>query len=239
MIKTMYLKKKLFFYYKMTLEINNIKTRLIDDKTFFFHNETIISPFHHIPIKQQYYNVVIEIPKMTKKKMEINMKDAFNPIIQDVENDKPREYDYGYMLFNYGMLPQTWENPDELDPISKLPGDGDPIDIIEIGYQQKKIGDIVQVKILGVLPLIDQNETDWKIICIDINDVFADKINDIDDIDKVLPGTCLAIKSWFQNYKFKSKGIINNFVFENFGNKELALEIIEHGHGQYKKKFLN
>lgn len=31
-------------------------------------------------------------------------------------------------------------------------------------------GDVVHVKILGTLALIDQSETDWKIIAINVND---------------------------------------------------------------------
>lgn len=34
-----------------------------------------------------------------------------------------------------------------------------------------------QVKILGVMALLDEGETDWKLIAIDINDPMADKVN--------------------------------------------------------------
>ena len=30
---------------------------------------------------------------------------------QDVKNGTLREYAYGDMLYNYGCLPQTWEDP--------------------------------------------------------------------------------------------------------------------------------
>ena len=35
-------------------------------------------------------------------------------------------------------------------------GDGDPVDIIEIGSKVHQPGDIVQVKILGTLAMIDE-----------------------------------------------------------------------------------
>lgn len=38
-------------------------------------------------------------------------------------------------------------------------------------------GDVVQVKILGVLALIDEDATDWKIITINVNDPEAEKFH--------------------------------------------------------------
>lgn len=38
-------------------------------------------------------------------------------------------------------------------------------------------GEVKQVKILGTVALIDEGETDWKILCIDVNDPWAEKIN--------------------------------------------------------------
>lgn len=53
--------------------------------------------------------------------------------MQDVKNSLPRYYTYGVPLFNYGLLPQTWEDPNYVDPDTKSLGDGDPIDAIELG----------------------------------------------------------------------------------------------------------
>ena len=38
-------------------------------------------------------------------------------------------------------------------------------------------GEVVHVKILGVLALIDQGETDWKLIAINVNDPEASKFH--------------------------------------------------------------
>ncbi len=43
--------------------------------------------------------------------VQISTKEPFNPIRQDVSKGKPREYVWGDMMFNYGALPQTWEDP--------------------------------------------------------------------------------------------------------------------------------
>ena len=43
---------------------------------------------------------------------------------------------------------QTWENPDLDDPIIKLSGDNDPLDVVELG-DPIPYGSIVPVRILG------------------------------------------------------------------------------------------
>lgn len=56
-------------------------------------------------------------------------------------------------------------------------GDNDPIDVCEIGEEIGYRGQIKQVKILGVLALLDEGETDWKLLAIDIRDPMAEKLN--------------------------------------------------------------
>ena len=120
--------------------------------------------------------MICEIPKWTRQKMEINTKEKYNPIKQDIKNKKLREYVWGDMLFNYGALPQTWEDPKHISPQTKKKGDDDPLDIIDIGTSQVPMGIVYKVKILGVLGLIDDNETDWKIIAINKNDLLYNKL---------------------------------------------------------------
>ena len=40
-----------------------------------------------------------------------------------------------------------------------------------------KQGDVKQVKVLGILAMIDEGETDWKVIAIDVNDPMAKDMN--------------------------------------------------------------
>ena len=41
---------------------------------------------------------------------------------------------HGYM-WNYGSIPQTWEDPNFIDPHTGVGGDNDPVDILEVGRQ--------------------------------------------------------------------------------------------------------
>ena len=51
---------------------------------------------------------------------------------------------------------QTWENPNVVDERTGCKGDNDPIDVCEIGHRVAKRGDVVQVKVLGTIALIDE-----------------------------------------------------------------------------------
>lgn len=105
--------------------------------------------------------MVVEIPRWTNAKMEvcslyqcctilysclfevcsfqINLKECLNPIKQDIKKGLPRFVPncfphHGY-IWNYGAIPQTWEDPNFVDENTKAKGDNDPIDCIEIGFR--------------------------------------------------------------------------------------------------------
>lgn len=99
------------------------------------------------------------------------------------------------------MQHQTWEDPDNAFPETHTHGDNDPLDACEIGEQVAYCGQVKQVKVLGVMLLLDEGETDWKIIVIDVNDPLAFKLNDIDDVQTHLPGLLEATVEWFRLYK--------------------------------------
>ena len=49
--------------------------------------------------------------------------------------------------------------------------------------------------------MIDEGETDWKLLAIDVNDPLADKLNDVADIEQEMPGFLAATVEWFKIYK--------------------------------------
>jgi nucleosome-remodeling factor subunit len=198
-----------------------------------------ISPFHDIPLKvdadKKIFNMVVEIPRWTNAKMEIATKDPLNPIKQDVKKGKLRYVHncfphHGY-IWNYGALPQTWEDPNHVDPATGAKGDNDPIDVCEIGSRIHRRGAVVPVKILGVFALIDEGETDWKLLAIDVNDPMAEKLNDIEDVEKVMPGYLRATVEWFRIYKIPDGKPENQFAFNGEAkNAEFAHKVVEETH---------
>lgn len=189
-----------------------------------------ISPWHDVPLYNNdgSVNFICEIPKWTRKKMEIATGEPFNPIKQDTKNGKLREYTWGDMMFNYGALPQTWEDPDHITSGTGCKGDNDPIDVVEIGTKQWPCGAIVQVKILGVLALIDDGETDWKLLCINIEDHYAPMISDVEDIEAHMPGCINAIRDWLRDYKTPK---VNQYGYEGkCMNRDFAEAVVAETH---------
>uniref|UniRef100_T1IWU8 Inorganic pyrophosphatase n=1 Tax=Strigamia maritima TaxID=126957 RepID=T1IWU8_STRMM len=217
-------------------------------RIYFKDDKGTISPFHDIPLfadeGNSIFNMVVEVPRWTNAKMEINTKEAMNPISQDTKKEKLRFVHncfphHGY-IWNYGALPQTWENPESIDEATKCKGDNDPIDVCEIGQRVAKRGDVLQVKILGTMALIDEGETDWKLLAIDVNDPLADSLNDVADIEKIMPGFLRATHEWFRIYKMPDGKPENKFAFNGEAkNKEFALKIIQETHQYWKNLIKN
>lgn len=193
-----------------------------------------ISPWHDIPLEGENgtYNMVVEIPKMTKAKMEISTKEEYNPIAQDIKKGKLRDY-HGPIFWNYGCLPQTWEDPTVEHPELNVFGDDDPVDVVEIGGSALPMGSVKEVKILGVLAMIDDGELDWKIVAVANDDPLAEQYNDIDDVpDAVKDG----IREWFRWYKTPDDKPLNEFGFdEKFLDVAKTKEVIEETNEHWKK----
>jgi inorganic pyrophosphatase len=188
--------------------------------------------------------MVVEVPRWTNAKMEISKDDKLNPIKQDVKKGKLRFVDncfphHGY-IWNYGALPQTWEDPNLTDEHTGQKGDNDPIDVCEIGFRVRNRGDVIQVKALGIMALIDEGETDWKVIAIDVNDPLANDLNDIEDVEKHMPGFLRATNEWFRIYKIPTGKPENQFAFDGEAkNKEFAHKIIEQLHEEWRQLVFN
>uniref|UniRef100_A0AAY4ASU4 inorganic diphosphatase n=1 Tax=Denticeps clupeoides TaxID=299321 RepID=A0AAY4ASU4_9TELE len=216
-----------------------------------------ISPFHDIPLyaseeqvcylgcfflmikSDTLFNMVVEVPRWSNAKMEIATKEALNPIKQDVKKGKLRYvanvFPHKGYIWNYGALPQTWEDPSHTDSDTKCCGDNDPIDVCDIGSQVCSSGQVIRVKVLGALALIDEGETDWKIIAINADDPEAQKLNSIDDVRKLKPGHLEATVDWFKRYKVPDGKPENDFAFNGqFKDKDFAVQVITTTHEHWR-----
>lgn len=61
------------------------------------------------------------------------------------------------------------------------------VDVVEIGDAQRKIGEVLKIKPLAALAMIDEGELDWKIVAISLDDPKAHLVNDVDDVEKHFP----------------------------------------------------
>ena len=65
------------------------------------------------------------------------------------------------------------------------------VDCVEIGDRQAKIGEVLKVKPLAVLAMIDEGELDWKIVTISVDDPKANMVNNAADVEKNFPVSLL------------------------------------------------
>nr|ACQ57858.1 Inorganic pyrophosphatase [Anoplopoma fimbria] len=217
-----------------------------------------ISPFHDISLiaeteqdkdvptkkpkkneSEVLFNMVVEVPRWSNAKMEIATKEPLNPIKQDLKKGKLRYvaniFPHKGYIWNYGALPQTWEDPDHTDKETKCCGDNDPIDVCEIGTQVCFPGQVIQVKVLGILAMIDEGEMDWKVIAINAKDPDAKNLNNIEDVRKSRPGHLEATVDWFRKYKVPDGKPENQFGFKGqFKDKDFAVEIIKSTHEHWR-----
>ena len=233
--------------YKKLSNYSTEQRGCLNDQSFRLYfkskDNNIVSPFHDIPLhtdKDNIYNMVVEVPRWSNAKLEICTTEIMNPIKHDVKNGTLRYVancfpHHGY-LWNYGCLPQTWEDPRYVEIETNTKGDSDPIDVCEIGSRIHNIGSVIKVKLLGILCLIDEDETDWKILAIDINDPLAHQINNVHDIKKKMPGLIEATVNWYRVYKTPFGSLPNKFGFgAELQDVKFTSDIVNDVHMHWKK----
>ncbi|EER02874.1 conserved hypothetical protein [Perkinsus marinus ATCC 50983] len=171
-----------------------------------------------------------------RAKFEVATKEVHNPIRQDRRSDGRLRYYGKEPSFNYGALPQTWEDPSVQDEETKLYGDRDPLDLVELGDRPIPTGTVAEVKVLGCFCLLDQGEVDWKVLAINTDDAMSERINSLDDLARYMPGRAEEVMHWFRTYKML-EGKPENEI--GYGGRLLPLEkaekVITSAHKQWEK----
>jgi len=241
---------------------------------YFLRYGNLISPWDDIPYKQKQqppqppnylYHYVVEIPRGTNAKLEIDYQDSpYHPIRQDTigkrteTGERPLRFvpdilgQKGYPV-NYGSIPQTWSSRDiafVTDTGEELFGDGAPIDLCDISSPSVTVGEVRTVKILGSLCLIDQGECDLKVIGIDTLDpdfsqfdgIMASEDGNLMETkinELKSPGFVQLIREWFRDYDTVMPGGLPPNRY-GFGGKLIGVQstcsMIEEAHTAWKLK---
>lgn len=166
-------------------------------------------------------NVVIEIPKGTKGKWEVSGDDP-TKIIWEFKKGKPRTVEYmdGYPG-NYGTVPRT-SMPQEFG------GDGEPLDVVVLGKVLPR-GEVVKVKVLGMLNLQEGNEFDGKLIAVVLGSEEA-KANTWQELNEMMPGSVDVVSSWFSNYKGPGE-----IELKGIGSADEAMQVVSASATAYAK----
>ena len=89
--------------------------------------------------------------------------------------------------------------------------------------------------VTGSLALIDEGETDHKLIALRTTDTRASQIHSLTDLDRFAPGTTALIIDWLKNYKTSDGKPVNNFKSETPTTADEAVEIVRHVHESWRK----
>ena len=82
--------------------------------------------------------------------------------------------------------------------------------------------------------MIDDGETDWKVVAIDVTDPWAASMHDIEDVEAIVPGCCHAIREWFRLYKVPDGKPENNLASEIPRSAQDSMKVVEENHGRWK-----
>ena len=115
------------------------------------------------PGTKEEMNVIIEIPKFSKNKYEID-KDT-GMIALDRVMHTAQDYP-----FDYGFVPQT------------LFDDGDALDVVVLTTYPLAPGILVKARPIGIMEMMDDGERDDKVVAVPVDDPRFDHIQDLDDV---------------------------------------------------------
>ena len=161
--------------------------------------------WHDVPLGERIpeeLNVIIEIPKWSKNKYEVDKKTGL------IRLDRAMKTAQDYP-FDYGFAPQTyWE-------------DNDPLDIVVLTTYPLAPGILVEARPIGIMRMIDDGEGDDKIIAVPKNDPRWEQVNDISDLNEYTPK---EIQHFFETYKQIEKKEVKINGFEGRAEAQKAIK---------------
>ena len=174
-----------------------------------------MNPWHDFNderIKPERFIAVIEIPKGSKNKYELDKESGLLRLDRIL-------YTSTHYPANYGFIPRT------------LSEDGDPLDVLVLCQEKLEPLSIIECYPIGMITMIDENEADEKIVAIPVNDPF---LNGYSDISELPQHQFNEIKHFFEVYKFLEN---KETRVDNIVGKHEAVDTIEKCKAAYNKAY--
>lgn len=131
------------------------------------------------PGSSKEMNVIIEIPRGSQNKYEIDKKTGMIALDRVLHTAQAYPFDYGF-------VPQTlWD-------------DGDALDVVLLTTYPLLPGILVRARPVAILPMVDGGEADEKVIAVPADDPRFAEIQDLKDLNK---HTLKEIAHFFETYK--------------------------------------
>jgi inorganic pyrophosphatase len=173
--------------------------------------------WHDVPLGDkapEEFNVIIEIPKGSNNKYEIDKETGLIALDRANYSSAPYPVDYGF-------APQTlWE-------------DGDALDVIVLTTWPLDVGIVARVRPVAVMEMIDGGDSDFKVIAVPRDDKRWDDTQDIEDLNK---HKLAEIQHFFETYKALN-GKNTEVVIHGFKGREDAKSAVLKSIELYKEKF--
>ncbi|MCD5381033.1 MAG: inorganic diphosphatase [Candidatus Pacebacteria bacterium] len=155
-------------------------------------------------------NVIIEIPKFSKNKYEIDKDTGIIALdrVMHTAQDYP---------FDYGFVPQT------------LFDDGDALDVVLITTYPLAPGILVKARPVSIMEMIDGGERDDKVVAVPVDDPRFDELRDLEDLNKHF---IKEMAHFFETYKKVQNKEVS---IGEWGNAAIAKEAFVKSCDMYKE----
>ena len=169
-------------------------------------NFNVITPGRNAPSE---INVVIEIPKGSRVKYEIDPQNGILRVDRKLSTS---------MVYpgNYGFIPQTRTE------------DGDSVDVMVLDSEPLVPSCLIEVRPIGVLLTEDQDGKDSKILAVPLAN---EEFQDIQTITDIVESKRKEIEHFFEHHKELEKGKFIKIL--GWGSKKAAMRIIDNGVENY------
>ncbi len=163
-------------------------------------------------IKPDDFICVIEIPKGSRKKYELDKQTGY--IILD-----RILYTSTHYPANYGFIPRTYGD------------DEDPLDVLLMCAETLEPLSLVRAYPIGVISMIDNGHNDEKIIAIPYSDPNYNQYTDINQLPRHIFDEMRHFFSVYKNLENKETAV------DEVENKDVAIEVISRAIENYNNKF--
>ncbi len=160
-------------------------------------------------------NCIIEIPKGSPNKYEIDKKTGLIALDRANYSAAPYPFDYGY-------VPQT------------LRDDGDALDVIVLTTYPLQTGILVRVRPVAVMEMIDSGESDRKIIAVPVDDKRREDTKNLSDLNQ---HNLKEFKHFFETYKELKKGEKDIVQVPGYHDYDKAIECVQKACDLYDGEF--
>ncbi|MGE0787472.1 MAG: inorganic diphosphatase [Sandaracinaceae bacterium] len=175
----------------------------------------MVHPWHDLPNPiadaAEAINVVIEIPKGSKVKYELDKPSGLLKVDRVL-------YSSVHYPANYGFLPRSYCD------------DKDPLDVLVLSNEPVHPLSMMRARAIGAMRMIDQGQQDDKIIAVHVHDPAFEEYTDIAG----LPGhTMREIKRFFEDYKtLENKSV----KIDELMGREQAVKVVREALELYQKE---